>query len=73
MRAAAFNSQTMEINMTEDALRRKLSRMSDQLQGLEVHDGHDALLRSPLYHKYEALKKRYEAKTGKPFKYQHYA
>ena len=56
--------------MTEDALRRKLSRMTDQLQGLEVHDGYDALLQSPLYHKYEALIKRYEARTGKPFKYQ---
>ena len=56
--------------MTEDDMRRKLSRMCDQLQGLEVHDGIGALLQSPLYHKYEALKKRYQARTGKPFEYQ---
>jgi hypothetical protein len=59
----------MEIIMNEDALCRELSRMADQLQGLEVHDGIDALLKSPLYHKYEALKKRYEAKTGHPYRY----
>jgi hypothetical protein len=56
--------------MNEDATRRELSRMCDQLQGLEIHDGYDALMKSPLYHKFEALKKWYEAKTGKPFEYQ---
>lgn len=59
--------------MTRRTTRWKLSRMADQLQGLEVHDGYHALMQSPLCHKYEALKKRYEARTGKPFKYQHNA
>jgi hypothetical protein len=60
----------METTMNEDAFRRKFSRMCDQLQGLEVHDGYAALMKSPLYHKYEALLKSYEVRTGNPFKYQ---
>ena len=55
--------------MNEEALRRKLSRMADQLQGLEVHDGYDALMRSPLYRKFKVLEKEYEARTGQLFKY----
>ena len=63
----------MEINMTRRALRRKLSRMADQLQILEVSQGWHYMMGTQLNQEYEQLQEHYELLTGKPFKYQQHA
>lgn len=50
--------------------RRKLSRMIDQLQIMEVAHGWHYMMASELNASYEKLRREYEARTGKPFIYQ---
>ena len=59
--------------MTRRALRRKLSRMADQLQILEVSKGWHYMMGAQLNQEYERLREHYELLTGKPFKYQQHA
>ena len=56
--------------MTRRAMRRKLSRIVDQLQILEVSKGWHYIMGTQLNQEYEQLREHYELLTGKPFKYQ---